>query len=142
MPSGTTGSSFLEINEMEEFKDDETVKKIMHVMRQAPHGTIYTYEGLEMILIMAAYDQDISVAFIDDGVYALKKGQDTEGIEIKGFSKTFGALEGYDVEKLYVDQISLEERGLTENDLVVDVEVLSSAEIGKIMAKQDVVVHH
>ena len=127
---------------MEEFKDDETVKKIMHVMRQAPHGTIYTYEGLEMILIMAAYDQDISVAFIDDGVYALKKGQDTEGIEIKGFSKTFGALEGYDVEKLYVDQISLEERGLTENDLVVDVEVLSSAEIGKIMVKQDVVVHH
>ena len=127
---------------MEEFKDDETVKKIMHVMRQAPHGTIYTYEGLEMILIMAAYDQDISVAFIDDGVYALKKGQDTEGIEIKGFSKTFGALEGYDVEKLYVDQISLEERGLTENDLVVDVEVLSSAEIGKIMAEQDVVVHH
>ena len=127
---------------MEEFKDDETVKKIMHVMRQAPHGTIYTYEGLEMILIMAAYDQDISVTFIDDGVYALKKGQDTEGIETKGFAKTFGALEGYDVEKLYVDQISLEERGLTENDLVVDVEVLNSAEIGKIMAKQDVVVHH
>ena len=41
-------------------EDDEIVKKIMHVMRKAPHGTIYTYEGLEMILIMAAYDQDIS----------------------------------------------------------------------------------
>ena len=127
---------------MEEFEDDEIVKKIMHVMREAPHGTIYTYEGLEMILIMAAYDQDISVAFIDDGVYALKKDQNTEDIEIKGFSKTFGALDGYDVEKLYVDQISLEERGLTEDDLVVDVEILSSAEIGKLMAEQDVVVHH
>lgn len=111
-------------------------------MREAPHGTIYTYEGLEMILIMAAYDQDISVAFIDDGVYALKKDQNTEDIEIKGFSKTFGALDGYDVEKLYVDQISLEERGLTEDDLVVDVEILSSAEIGKLMTEQDVVVHH
>ena len=122
--------------------DDEIVKKIMHVMREAPHGTIYTYEGLEMILIMAAYDQDISVAFIDDGVYALKKGQNTEGIEMKGFAKTFGALDGYDVEKLYVDQISLEERGLTEDDLVVDVEILSSAEIGKLMAEQDVMVHH
>lgn len=127
---------------MEEFEDDEIVKKIMHVMREAPHGTIYTYEGLEMILIMAAYDQDISVAFIDDGVYALKKDQNTEDIEIKGFSKTFGVLEGYDVEKLYVDQISLEERGLTEDDLVVDVEILSSAEIGKLMTEQDVVVHH
>tara|TARA_B100001964_G_scaffold110447_1_gene123406 strand:+ start:59 stop:454 length:396 start_codon:yes stop_codon:yes gene_type:complete len=122
--------------------DDEIVKKIMHVMREAPHGTIYTYEGLEMILIMAAYDQDISVAFIDDGVYALKKGQNTEGIEMKGFAKTFGALDGYDVERLFVDQISLEERGLTEDDLVVDVEILSSAEIGKLMAEQDVVVHH
>ena len=122
--------------------DDEKVKKIMHVMRQAPHGTIYTYEGLEMILIMAAYEQDISVVFIDDGVYALKKGQDTEGIEVKGFAKTFGALEGYDVENLYVDRVSLEERGLSENDLVVDVEVLNSAEIGKMMAIQDVVVHH
>jgi tRNA 2-thiouridine synthesizing protein C len=36
----------------------------------------------------------------------------------------------------------LEERGLTEDDLVVDVEVLSSAEIGKLMAEQDLVVHH
>ena len=89
---------------MEEFEDDEIVKKIMHVMREAPHGTIYTYEGLEMILIMAAYDQDISVAFIDDGVYALKKGQNTEDIEIKGFAKTFGALDGYDVEKLFKDR--------------------------------------
>lgn len=127
---------------MEDFEDGEIVKKIMHVMREAPHGTIYTYEGLEMILIMAAYEQDISVVFVDDGVYALKKGQDTEGIEIKGFAKTFGALEGYDVEKLYVDRFSLEERGLSENDLVVDVEVLSSAEIGEMMSKQDLVVHH
>jgi len=127
---------------MSDNEDYELVKKIMHIMRNAPHGTIYTYEGLEMILIMAAYDQDISVAFIDDGVYALKKGQDTEDLEIKGFSNTFKALDGYDVEKLYVDQLSLEERGLTEDDLVIDVEVLSSAEIGKMMAEQDVVVHH
>ena len=127
---------------MEDLEDDQIVKKIMHVMRNAPHGTIYTYEGLEMILIMAAYDQDISVAFIDDGVYALKKDQNTEGLEIKGFSKTFRALDGYDVENLYVDQVSLEERGMKEEDLVVDVEVLSSAEIGKMMTEQDVVVHH
>jgi tRNA 2-thiouridine synthesizing protein C len=122
--------------------DSSNVKKIMHVMRHAPHGTIYTYEGLEMILIMAAYEQDLSVAFIGDGVYALKKNQDTAGIGIKGFSKTFTALDGYDVEKLYVDKISLEERGLTEDDLVVDVEVMSSGEIGRLMNEQDVVIHH
>jgi tRNA 2-thiouridine synthesizing protein C len=120
----------------------EDIKKIMHVMRRAPHGSIYTYEGLEMILIMAAYEQDLSVVFIGDGVYALKKGQETAGIGIKGFSKTFMALDGYDVEKLYVDRQSLEERGLTEDDLVVDVEVMESLEIGRLMNEQDVVIHH
>lgn len=114
----------------------------MHVMRHAPHGTIYSYEGLEMILIMAAYEQDLSVVFIGDGIYSLKKNQDTAGIGIKGFAKTFMALDGYDVEKLYVDRVSLEERGLSENDLVVDVEVLDSAEIGALMNEQDVIIHH
>jgi len=122
--------------------EEQDIKKIMHVMRRAPHGSIYTYEGLEMILIMAAYEQDLSVAFIGDGVYALKKNQDTAGIGIKGFSKTFMALDGYDVEKLYVDRISLEERGLTEDDLVVDVEVMDASEIGRLMNEQDVVIHH
>ncbi len=114
----------------------------MHVLRHAPHGTIYTYEGLEMILIMAAYEQDLSVVFIGDGVYALKKDQDTTGIGIKGFSKTFMALDGYDVEKLYVDRVSLEERGLTEKDLVVAVEVLDAEETGRLMKEQDVIIHH
>ena len=68
-------------------EDDEIVKKIMHVMRKAPHGTIYTYEGLEMVLIMAAYDQDISVAFIDDGVYALKKIKTLKDLKSKVFQK-------------------------------------------------------
>jgi len=122
--------------------ENENVKKIMHVLRHAPHGTIYSYEGLEMILIMAAYEQDLSVVFIGDGVYAIKKNQDTAGIGIKGFAKTFMALDGYDVEKLYVDRVSLEERGLSENDLVVDVEVLDSAAIGALMNGQDVIIHH
>ncbi len=114
----------------------------MHVLRHAPHGTIYTFEGLEMILIMAAYEQDLSVVFIGDGVFALKKGQDTAAIGTKGFSRTFMALDGYDVEKLYVERVSLEERGLTEDDLVVAVEVLDSEEIGGLMREQDVIIHH
>ncbi|NMW20870.1 MAG: sulfurtransferase complex subunit TusC [Chlorobiaceae bacterium] len=118
------------------------IKKIMHVLRHAPHGTIYSYEGVEMILIMATYEQDISVVFIGDGVYALKKGQDTSAIGTKGFAKTFKAFDGYDVEKLYVDQLSLEERGLREDDLVVDIEVVSSGKIGELMHEQDVIIHH
>ena len=124
----------------DEFEDDEVVKKIALITRRAPHGSIYAYEGLETVLIMAAYDQDISMVFIDDGVYMLKADQDTTAIGIKGFVKTLTALEDYDVEKMYVDKISMEERGLTKEDLAVDVEVLESAEIAKILAEQDAII--
>ncbi len=125
-----------------DYNDEEIVKKIMHVMRRPPHGSIYSYEGLEMVLIMASYDQDITLVFIDDGVYALKKGQETDAIGIKGFVKTFLALDGYDVEKLYVERQSLEERGLKEEDLVVPVEIMEAEEIGCLMQEQESVFHH
>ena len=120
--------------------EPEAVKRFMFVNRKAPYGTVYALESLETVLISAAFDQDVSVVFADDGVFQLKKGQDTAGINMKNFSPTFRALEGYDVEKLYVEKESLEARGLTEDDLVVDVEVLNSEELSKIMAAQDVVI--
>ncbi len=117
-----------------------TVKKFMFVNRKAPYGTIYALESLEVVLISAAFDQDVSLVFCDDGVYQLKKGQQTKAAGMKNFSPTFRALEGYDIEKLYVDKESLEARGLTEDDLLVDVTVLSSAEMADLMAEQDVVI--
>ncbi len=117
---------------------EEGIKKFMFVNRKAPYGTIYALEALEVVLITAAFDQDVSLAFLDDGVYQLKKGQQTKGIETKNFSPTYRALEGYDIEKLYVEKESLEARGLSEEDLLVDVTVLSRAEMGNLMEEQDV----
>jgi tRNA 2-thiouridine synthesizing protein C len=115
-----------------------TIKKFMFVNRKAPYGTVYALESLEVVLIAAAFEQDVSLAFLDDGVYQLKKGHQTKGIEMKGFEKTYGALEDYDVTKLYVDEESLAARGLTADDLCVPVEVMSRAAIGKMMEEQDV----
>ncbi len=123
-----------------DFEEGGTIKKFMFVNRKAPYGTIYALEGLEVVLISAAFDQDVSLAFVDDGVFQLVKGQKTDGVEMKNFSPTYRALEGYDIEKLYVDRESLEARGLTEDDLLVDVQVMSAAEMGDMMAQQDVVI--
>ena len=116
-----------------------TIKKFLYLNRKAPYGTIYALESLEVVLIGAAFDQDVSLAFIDDGVYQLKKGQETAKVDMKNFSPTYRALEGYDVEKLYVDKASLEARGLTEGDLVVPVQVLDAAQMAELMEQQDVV---
>ncbi|TAK42627.1 MAG: sulfurtransferase complex subunit TusC, partial [Betaproteobacteria bacterium] len=115
-------------------------KKFMFVNRKAPYGTIYALEGLEVVLISAAFDQDVSLAFIDDGVYQLVKGQQTKGLEVKNFSPTYRALEGYDIEKLYVEREALEARGIREEQLLVPVQVVSAQEMTQLMEQQDVIV--
>lgn len=130
-----------------------TTKKFLYVNRKAPYGTIYALESLEVVLIGAAFEQDVSVAFLDDGVFQLTKGQDTGAIGVKNFSPTFRALGDYDVTKLYVEAESLAERGLTKDDLQ-DIQyededddyaekpsiiIVSRAEMADVMADQDVV---
>jgi tRNA 2-thiouridine synthesizing protein C len=131
----------------------EIVKKFMYLNRKAPYGTIYAWEALEVILIGAAFDQEVSVLFLDDGVYQLTKGQDTSGIGMKNFSPTFRTLGDYEVKNVYVDRDSLAARGLTQDDLVqiawedfdteeeVEniVEVIDTARVRELMDASDVV---
>ena len=92
-------------------------KRFMYMNTKAPYGSIYALESLEVVLIGAAFEQDVSLAFIDDGVYQLTKGQNTESVGMKNFSPTYAALGDYDVNKIYVEKESLEERGLSLDDL-------------------------
>lgn len=114
-------------------------KKFMLVNRKAPYGSIYALESLEVVLITAAFEQDVSVVFVDDGVYQLKKGMQTKGIATKNFSPTYRALEDYDIDKLYVEAESLAARGLTAEDLVTEVKVVDSRALASLMTEQDVV---
>ncbi|MBF0621816.1 MAG: DsrE family protein [Magnetococcales bacterium] len=125
----------------------EELRKIMFTVRKPPHGTIYVYEGLEVKLIMAAYDADISVVFMDDGVYALQQGQKTGDLGVKGFEATYGVLVDYEISKVFVDRKSMEDRGMTVDDLVVigedeDTEedikpsVVDAEEISQMMSEQ------
>ena len=130
------------MSEMEEWEEPGpgVVKRFMYVNRRAPYGTIYALECLEVVLITAAFEQFESLVFVDDGVYQLKKDQDTTGIGMKNFSKTYRALDDYDVERIYVEKESLESRGLTADDLIIPVEILTTDKLREIMAQQDVVI--
>ena len=132
---------------------EEIIKKFLYLNRRAPYGTIYAWESLEVVLIGAAFDQDVSLAFVDDGVFQIVKGQDTAGIGMKNFSPTYDALGDYEVKKLYVEKESLEERGLTLDDLMDvkwedededwaekdSIHLVSREELSKIMEEQDTI---
>jgi tRNA 2-thiouridine synthesizing protein C len=127
-------------------------KKMLYINRNAPYGTVYALEGLEVVLIGAAFEQDVSMAFIGDGIYQILKDQDTSDSDMKNFSPTYNALGDYEVTRLYVEKESLDERGLTLDDLMPlvyededddwaekpSLVVLSRAELAGVMAEQDV----
>ena len=92
--------------------------KLMIVVRKAPHGTIYVQEAIEVMFIMASFDMDLSIVFLDDGVNAIKKGQDTKELGIKGFSASLGALADWDVKNVYIDAQSMTDRNISEDDLI------------------------
>ena len=130
-------------------------KKFLYVNRKAPHGSIYAQESLEVVLIGAAFEQDVTLAFVDDGVYQLLQNQDTGSIEAKNFAPTFRALGDYDVSQIYVERESLEMRGLSKEDLMPltyededddwaekdSIHVVSSDELAEIIEQQDVILN-
>ena len=133
-----------------------TIKKFMYINRTAPYGSVYALEGLEVALIGAAFAQDVSMAFIDDGVFVLKTGQDTAQSEMKNFSLAYGALGDYDIRRLYVEKESLQARGLTITDLMPlthedendgyreksSIRVVNSEQLADIIAEQDVLLNY
>ena len=99
-------------------KPTPAVKKFLYITRRAPHGTNYAQEGLEVALIGAAFDQEVAIACVDDGVFQLKAGQDTAAAGVKNFSAAYRALGDYEVRRVYVEKESLADRGLEPGDLM------------------------
>ncbi|MHB1660979.1 MAG: sulfurtransferase complex subunit TusC [bacterium] len=99
--------------------------KVMFVCRTAPYGTIYEQESIEAMVMFGAYEQDVSVSFVGDGVFSLKKGQDPALLGKKNFSMTYMILiDDFEISHIYVEKESMQERGLSEEDFITEVEIL------------------
>jgi len=103
----------------------ESPKSLAFVFRRAPHGSLHVQEFLDIVLIAGAFDQQVALYFLDQGVQALRTGQQPESVGLKHIAPLFAALELYGIKQIYVDQQSLACRGLLESDLVIPVSVES-----------------
>lgn len=114
------------------------MKKILFISRQAPYGNANAREALDALLAASAYDQDLSLLFMDDGVFQLLSEQNPKTIHQKNLGASFQALELYGLEKIYAHAESLKKRGLERSDLSIDnIETLNSEQIKQLMAQQD-----
>ena len=103
------------------------------LMRKAPYGSVYTAEGFRTIMGIAVFETDVSVILVDDGVYALVKGQNPAKLDMKPLGDGFPTLAEFGVKSFYAHDEALATRGLTVDDLVVPVQIVSSSQIAKIL---------
>ena len=109
------------------------MEKVVVLLRKAPYGSVYTAEAFRTIMGIAVFEMDICVVFVDDGVYSLIKGQNPERLDMKPLGDGFPMLKEFNVNRFVVHDESLSERGLTADDLVLDVEMANSSQISEII---------
>jgi tRNA 2-thiouridine synthesizing protein C len=115
-------------------------KKILFISRHAPYGSSIAKEALDALLAASAYEQSLSVLFMDDGIFQLLQHQQAEEINQKNFSSMLNALTLYDINSIYVHTESLTKRKITINELNIDidsVQLIDGTAIGSLLAQQD-----
>lgn len=115
------------------------MKKYLFVMSQSPHSGSEVQETLDIILTTAAFDQQVGLLFLDDGVFQLKDQQNPERLGLKDTASIFKALEIYEVHSLYIEVESLQYRGLKPGDLFLPVQEFYRKDINALMQQYDVV---
>lgn len=113
-------------------------KKLLFISRHAPYGSSLAKDALDAILAASAYDQQLSLLFMDDGVFQLLANQTANDIGQKSFAAILPVLTLYEINSIYVHYESLVQRQITINELVLDsVQIIDSAAISSLLAQQD-----
>jgi tRNA 2-thiouridine synthesizing protein C len=115
------------------------VKKILFVLRKPPHSGAYVQEMLDIIMTVAAFDQEVSLLLLDNAVFQLKKHQKPETADLKDTAAIYKALPLYNISTIYAETESLQERGLSTNNLDETVLEIPRNEVAKLFKQFDLV---
>ncbi|ESP93306.1 MULTISPECIES: sulfurtransferase complex subunit TusC [Pseudoalteromonas] len=100
-------------------------KKVLVICDASPFDSQRIRDSLDMALIFAAVDQEVSWLFKGPSVLALKKGQQPSKLGIKDFLKQLKTLEIYDVDRIFVCESALAQFALTPDQMSIDIEALN-----------------
>lgn len=109
-------------------------------MRHFPHFSSHVQETLDQLLTTAAFDQTVSLLFIDNGVSQLKAQQNSESMPLKNTAAIFQVLDVYAIHNLYVEAESLSAKGLNESDLILPVKLIRRAAVNDLMQQHAVLI--
>lgn len=114
-------------------------KKILFVMSRPPYAGIYVRETLDIVMTTAAFDQEVGLLFVDDGIYQIMRGQQFSVTTEKEITPIFQALEIYEIKDFYAESESLAERGLRVEELLLPVDLVVRTDLEPLLQRYHVI---
>lgn len=113
------------------------IRTMVALIMHSPYGHEDVFSGLYAVLASLSKDVSVDVVFIENGAYALLKGQDSESNIaypcVLGLMDSIVELGG----RLFIHKPSAEERGITKGDIAEQIEFVNDDEVVELISKAD-----
>ena len=117
-----------------------TAKTVLFILQRAPYGSSATREALDAALAAAAFEQNVQILFTGDGIWNLLPEQDASSIDNKDTGKMLQALDYYDISEVFVDDISLQERGILPTQISIAASAIGGKKLKELIKTANCVV--
>lgn len=114
------------------------VRKFLFLLKRPPQGGVIDQELFDQLLTLAAFDQELSVLFLGEGIYRLF-GDDNEGARKAAHAGLLDALSFYGIESVWVEIESMAHRGLSLADAAIQVKSANRDVVTAMLAEHDVI---
>ena len=113
-------------------------RRFLFLLRRPPQGGVIDSELFDQMLTLAAFDQAITVLFVDDGVYRLNRetGEPVSTMETAGLLEL---LAFYDIDSVWVEEESLVQRDMNLDDARLSVRTMLREDVAGLFARHDVI---
>ncbi|CAA0089426.1 Intracellular sulfur oxidation protein DsrF [Zhongshania aliphaticivorans] len=104
--------------------------------RQA-YGHSLAREALDMALATAAFEQTVSLVFLNDGIYQLLTAKDAQDIDKKPHTGPINALPLYDVTNIFYLNEDRQARHINQQHLVAHASAISLPDFKNLISSAD-----
>jgi len=102
-------------------------RDVLVMLTRTPYGRVHVSEGLRAARgVAAGFDRhDVTVAFVEDGVYAARESVDREALNMPGHIEDLLVEDG----ELVADAAAMTDRDIEESEIAPDITVESGETI-------------
>ncbi len=115
------------------------MKKYLLIFQHAPFANYSGIEGVELALTLSAFEQTVSLLFVDAGVLQLVNDKQSTLIQNKDPCKVLAGLDLFEIKQVFALQSALLKYDLAPSKLICNPAIINEQNIANLIAQHDIV---